>query len=60
MVKNIGYSSRGPGFSFQYLHGSSQSVITPVLRDPMLLLGLHGQQAYIKYTNRHTVKHLYT
>lgn len=28
--------------------------------DPMLLLGLHGQQAYIKYTYRHTVKNLYT
>jgi hypothetical protein len=32
-VKSTGCFSRGPGFNFQFPHGSSQVSITPVLRD---------------------------
>jgi hypothetical protein len=45
-VKSIEYSSRGPVFSSQYLHGSSQHSVTPVSWHPTPSSDYLRYQAY--------------
>ena len=45
-VKSKGGFSRGPGFNFQYLHGSLQPSATLIPRDPTPFSGLPGYQAH--------------
>lgn len=47
MVKSAGYSTKGPGSSFQLLHGSPSS-LTPVPGDLIPPAGLQGHQAFMQ------------
>lgn len=53
MVKDTICFYRGPGFDFQYLHGSLQPSITPVSRDLMASSGPLGHKAHTWYIGMH-------
>jgi hypothetical protein len=57
VVKSIGCSSRGPGFSSQYPHGGSQLHLTPFPGDLMPYFGLHGHGMHMP-SHTHTHIHM--
>ena len=59
VIKNTGYSFRGPRFSSQQPHGGSQLSVAPVLGDEAVLLSSRGWILCSRGEHTYTQTHIH-